>query len=217
MLVEPDWLSIRVYFNAAKKSADVAEKSLVAANRPWVKVDIQTAGPITYNVNGANFTLRFILTNVGHSPATHVWVNTRLVFPVVSMEADDHFNPRTEMLKDVAAMKKRGPSTLAYALFPGDTISQEVTVTMSQADIERATTLIKAIYPRVVGAVDYRMAFDSEAQDTGFIIEFRRNDAPREFTTVRKLAPQAIWVEEGDVPASDVRIFRSIIDGGFAD
>jgi hypothetical protein len=43
---------------AAQRSTELAEKSLVAANRPWIKVDIAVGGPIFYNVNGANMTLR---------------------------------------------------------------------------------------------------------------------------------------------------------------
>jgi hypothetical protein len=60
--------------NAAKESADIAKNALVATNRPWIMIraDIAVAGPIFYNVNGVNFTLRYILRNVGHSPATNI-------------------------------------------------------------------------------------------------------------------------------------------------
>jgi hypothetical protein len=59
---------------AAQRSADLAEKALVAANRPWIKVDVMVGGPIVYDVNGANFSIKFILKNIGRSPASNVWV-----------------------------------------------------------------------------------------------------------------------------------------------
>ncbi len=68
---------------AAEKSAEVAERALIAAHRPWVKADIQVGGPIFYNVNGANFTLGFSLKNIGRSPALNVWVVPQIFAPGV--------------------------------------------------------------------------------------------------------------------------------------
>src|SRR5712664_4961856 len=51
------------------------ERSLIAANRPWIKVSFKPAGPIFYNVNGANIILRYILENIGRSPAINVEVH----------------------------------------------------------------------------------------------------------------------------------------------
>jgi hypothetical protein len=201
--------------NAAKDSADISAKALIAANRPWIKVDIQVGGPIFYNVNGANFTLRYILTNVGHAPATNVWISPRVTFPVLREDRPGVYSARTEMLKEIAALKSRPPSPFGYSMFPGETITQDILVTMSNADIELATKLIKAIYPDVVGAVDYRMGFDDKPHQTGFIVQIRRSDTPR--PTAKDRSPSAIWIDEGDVPASEVRLSRSIIEGGYAD
>ena len=71
---------------AAKESADTAKNALVAANRPWIKADISVGGPVFYNVNGMNFTLRFILKNVGHSPATNIWVEAQILAPALGVE-----------------------------------------------------------------------------------------------------------------------------------
>ena len=61
--------------NAAKQATEIAERTLVSGNRAWIKVDVQPAGPISYNINGANFTFRFTLTNIGRSPATNVSID----------------------------------------------------------------------------------------------------------------------------------------------
>jgi hypothetical protein len=204
-------------FVTGERTAEIAEKALVAANRPWVKVDIQVGGPIFYNENGANFTLRFVMKNIGHSPATNVWPSSRVIFPVISETTPRNFDPRGEMQKDIAHLKTRPPSPFGFALFPDDIIIQDITMTMSRDDIKRATELIEAIYPTVIGAVDYRMGFDEKSHQTGFIVQIKRNNAPRPATTAKNRAPEAIWLDEGDVPAEDVRLFRSFIDGGFAD
>jgi hypothetical protein len=201
----------------ANKSTEVAEKAFIAANRPWVKIDIQVGGPIAYNVNGANFTLRYIMKNIGHSPATNVWPNPKVIAPILDPDAPENFSPRAELQNLISEMKKRPPSPFGYALFPDDVIAQDITVIMSQDEIKRATKLLNAIYPTIVGVVDYRMGFDEKSHQTGFIVEIRRSDIPRPSTIENNRWPAAIWVDEGDVPAADVRLHRSLIEGGYAD
>jgi hypothetical protein len=202
---------------AAKLSADVAEKALVAANRPWVKVDIQVGGPIIFNENGANFTLKYILTNIGHSPATNVWVSPRVIIPINDLNAVENFNPRTALHGVIAELKKRSPSPLGFALFPAQIIIQDITVSISRDEIRRATTIGNVIFPTIIGAVDYRMLFDDKPHQTGFIVEIRRSDVPRPTTIANNRWAPAIFVDEGDIPAADVRLLRSIIEGGYAD
>jgi hypothetical protein len=199
----------------ARQSAEIAEKSLVAANRPWIKVDIQVGGAIVYNVNGANFTIRYILKNIGNSPATNVW--THPTATLMHPNRTEPFSPRDEMRKLIANLKGRPPAPFGFALFPGDTAVQDITVSVSNDEIKHATTLIEAIYPTILGAVEYRSGFADKPHQTGFIFEIRRNDVPRPSTTAKNRSPAAIWVDEGDVPAGEIVLFRSILDGGYAD
>jgi hypothetical protein len=193
-------------------STDLAQKSLVAVNRPWVKVDIQVAGPIIYNVNGANFTLSYSLKNIGHSPAVNVGVFPRLVYGL------GYTNNRAEMMKDISARKMEadGPG-VGFSLFPDETIVQNIIVTMSNDEIKGATRSSQAIYPSAVGSVIYRMALDDMLHQTGFIVQIRRSDRPTPFTTEKNRLTGIIWADEGDLPAADVRLVRSYIDGGYAD
>lgn len=202
---------------AAEKSAEIAERAVIAAHRPWVKVDIQVGGPIIYNVNGANFTLKYILKNIGHSPATNVNVSPRVIFPILDPEVTENFNPRAELQKHIVELKKRLPSPFGFALFPEEIIIQVITVTMPQDEIKRATKMTGAIYPRIIGAVDYRIGLDDKPHQTGFMVEIRRNDVPRPATIANNRSQPAIFIDEGDVPASEVRLFRSILEGGYAD
>jgi hypothetical protein len=206
---------MRVSITEAKRAGDVAEKALVAANRPWIKVDIQVGGPIVYNENGANITLQYIMKNIGHSPATNVWATPRLIAPVLSATNAENFDRREELRRDIAALKSRPPSPFGFALFPGDVIVQPITVSMPRDVIKKSTELIGAIYPAIIGAVDYRMGFDDQSHQTGFIVDIGRKNIPR--PTCIDRWPAAIWVDEGDVPAEEVRLNRSFTDGGYAD
>jgi hypothetical protein len=194
----------------AQKSAEAAERSLIAANRPWIKVDLRAGGPIHYNDNGANFTLIYVLKNIGNSPALNVEVRPRVINFLL--------HARTELLKDVEAWKKFDPRvSFGPTLFPGEVVDPKITVFMSHEQIKEATKLLPALNPTIIGSVTYRTGLDNEWHQTGFAVQIRRDNRPRPFTTERNYLPSGIWIEEGDVPAEDVRLVRSITHGGYAD
>jgi hypothetical protein len=189
---------------------------LIATERPWIKADISPGGPVRYDVNGVSFTLRFVLKNIGHSPAMNVWIMPRVIAPAIGIDPVG-FNPRKELEKDIVALKTKAPSPFALAIFPGDTITEDITVNISAAELARITQKAELIMPTIIGAIDYRFGFDAQAHETGFIVEVRRDNAPRPMTVEKNRWPPAIFPDEGDIPAADVRLFSSFIDGGYAD
>lgn len=67
--------SIAVAEKAAKAaiaSASVAEKTLIATDRPWIIIEHDVAGPLVFGADTITATVRFRLRNVGKSPATNV-------------------------------------------------------------------------------------------------------------------------------------------------
>jgi hypothetical protein len=200
---------------AAKRSADIAERALVASNRPWVKVEPTAIGDIVYNVNGANFPIQYTLSNIGHAPATNVWIDARIAAPAIGV--DGSYDPRSELLKEIASLKARPPVGFGVTLFPGEAISQTVTVSIGADELKRITQKVQFIFPTIFGAADYRIGFDDKAHDTGFMFRVGRSDAPRDVSKAKNRSPAAIFPDEGDVPASDVRLTRSPIDGDYAD
>ncbi len=201
---------------AAAQSRDM-ERALIAANRPWIRVEIQVAGPVVFNVNGANITLSYVMKNIGRSPATHVMANPRLIAPILAGDRSRNFDPLAELRRQIADEKNRPFMNLGNSIFPDEAITQEITVSMSQDEIREATQAINAIFPTVIGTVRYRIGFDEAVHQTGFIVEVRRSNVPRPATIAKNRSAADIWVDEGDVPSGDVRLFRSIIDGGYAD
>ena len=202
---------------AATRSADAAERALVAANRPWITVSFTPAGPIEYDVNGARFPILYTLSNIGHSPATNVWVAPRLISIFPDPQMIQGINPANELAKDIAVMKSRDRMPFGHTLFPNQTMDQSITVIMSHDEIRRSTQTIAALFPTIVGAVEYRMGFDDRAHYTGFIFNIRRRDIPRPATTEMNRSPSAIWVDEGAVPAADIVLTQSFLDASFAD
>jgi hypothetical protein len=201
--------------DTAKKSVEIGEKALVAANRPWIKIDLQVAGPIIYNVNGANIKLKYGLRNIGHSPATNVWIDTNIFASAIGI--DNVIEPRAELQKIIAMLKTRPRSPFGLALFPDETVAQDITVNIGTDELKRITQKVEFIMPYIIGAADYRFGIDEKSHQTGFIIEVRRSDQPRPESTEKNRHPAAIFPDEGDIPASEIRIFRSALDGEYVD
>jgi hypothetical protein len=197
---------------SATQSRDM-EKALIAANRAWIKIQIGVGGPIEYNVNGANFTLIYMLENVGKSPALNIVFHPRLIDYATG-------GITGELLKHIQLRKEFSiPASFGYgyALFPGEKLEQPITVSMTQEQIKEAAKQLPAIYPAVIGSVTYRTGLDDAVHQTGFAVQIHRSEEPRPFTTERNYAHSVIWTEEGDVPADQVRLSRSFLEGGYAD
>jgi hypothetical protein len=74
--------------NASKDSAEIAQKALIASERPWLDITNIAINDICLDVNGARVTVEFDLVNSGHSPALRVnpWTSS-----TVSLDrAPDH-------------------------------------------------------------------------------------------------------------------------------
>ena len=200
---------------AAKDSSDTAKNALVAANRPWVKAEIQVGGPLLYNVNGANFIIRYVLKNIGHSPATNIFVNPRVIAPAIGV--DSLFDLRGELMKTIVAQKAQAGNPFGFALFPDEIAVQNVTVSIPQDELKRITQKVEFIMPTILGTISYRMGFDTDVHQTGFLFEVRRSDKPRAVSAEKNRAPSGIFPDEGDIPADEIRLVGSILDGGYAD
>lgn len=201
----------------ARRAAETSDKALLAANRAWIKVDIQVGGPIKYDVNGANFTFNFILKNIGRSPATNVWVNPKIILSYPDSGKPSGLDAPRLLRAEIAEEKKARPDPFGFAIFPDENVVQPISVSVPNDEITRATQIINAIYPTVYGAVAYRMGLDESVHHTGFIFQVQRDPQPRKFTIDNKKWPAAIWVEEGDVPPDQVSLTRSPLEGGYAD
>ena len=202
-------------FVSGERSIEVARRSvaknaLVASNRPWIRADVTVAGQIFYNVNGVNFTLRYALKNVGHSPATNIWVDPRVFAPAIGVDAV--FNSRAELQKIIATHKSQIDSPLGFALFPDEIATQNVTVSIGQDELKRITQKVPFIVPTIIGTIAYRMGFDTQVHQTGFVVRVQRHTSPRPDRSASSIFP-----DEGDVAADNIKLMGSSLEGGYAD
>lgn len=92
----------RIAADAAKKSADVAERALVAGRRAWLSIyDLRVVHPTRITEEGANIALGFTVKNLGETPATSVWVDAASAFIKSYLAASETF--RIKMRAHVVA------------------------------------------------------------------------------------------------------------------
>lgn len=165
---------------AAATQAYTGQREFEMSERPWVYVDTALLKPLTYDVNGANITMRFILHNVGHSPATNTQINMVAYAEGAPNHASD---PLVEQKKLCDPMRSYPPSAHegGFTLFPAQISAvEDMTVTISRREISdtqlaqmnrsRLKKPIDFLSPIIVGCIDYRVEFSPTVHhQTGFI------------------------------------------------
>jgi hypothetical protein len=116
--------SIKVAQNAAKaaaKSADTAERGVVAADRAWIKIDVAPVGNLIFGEEKIELRVKITFKNVGRSPATNVTQNMEMLADAgeAANKADD-WTRRGHYLT--------GLISLGFVLFPEQEFSFEVTL-----------------------------------------------------------------------------------------
>jgi hypothetical protein len=168
---------------AAKDAADAAKKSADAsllALRPWISCKVEIAGPVTYTTAGdAQFELRFILKNVGHSPAFGVKFTPalNLLSPkhehsVLKLQRMAHLSRDMPIDAPAVGGAPIGGAELGLILFPEETFTFNYKISISREEIEASFEDIKPnryFYPEVFGLVTYLYPLAAVRPDTGFV------------------------------------------------
>jgi hypothetical protein len=204
---------VHAVITEARRAAEAAENIFVATQRPWVKVSIDVAGPLVYDETGANVAFRFTLENIGNSPARNVWVEARLIAQGIGVTDEPLSDARHIQRQLIAELKGRGPSPYGFVLFPKDVAAQDIPFTIPQDELTRITQRVDFMHIQLVGAVDYCSGFSAEPHQTGFVVEVGRRNGAADGA----MPPAPIYINEQDVAAEDLRLFRSMIHGSYAD
>jgi hypothetical protein len=197
----------------ARRAADAAENIFVATQRPWVKVSIDVAGPLVYDETGVSVPFRFTFENIGNSPARNVWIEARLLAQGIGLKDEPLSDARHVQRQLIAELKARGPSPYGFVLFPKDVAAQDVTFNIPQDELTRMTQRVDFMQLQLVGAVDYVSGFSPESHQTGFVVEVGRRDGPDPDSAT---SPAPIYIGE-QIAAEELRLFRSMIHGSYAD
>jgi hypothetical protein len=132
-----------------------------AERRPWLSVDSTIKGPLTFDPTPLLW-MKYKVTNVGHSPAMDVWINSTL-FPM-----KPNGDAVKEMHQRCATMRQK---QTRYTLFPGEHLDKDdVGATMSQVDFDANKKIFHRgdlILVELIVCADYRFsdAFDPHSTD----------------------------------------------------
>jgi hypothetical protein len=168
---------------AAKKSADA---SLIAL-RPWLSCKVEITDSLFYTEDGdAIFAFKFIVKNVGRSPAMGVGV-----YPRTNLMSSKHDNSIL-LLKRKADQNRSlpvdavklllpggasiGGAEVGLMLFPEETYTYHLKMPIKRQDIENACEDMadKYFFPEVLGLVTYTYPLATIRADTGFVYGIRK-------------------------------------------
>ncbi|CAM2924389.1 hypothetical protein [Legionella worsleiensis] len=197
--------------DAARNQAEVAQKGFFASHRPWIPANVLIGGPLEYDINGMNINLMFNLTNIGHSPAINTWVHFKAVVPAIGIDAN--FDPRKIQEQILEEARSKPNDFLGHVVFPGQTTSQYISTTVSNEELQRITNKTTLVHIVIIGCIDYGSTFEEGHHQTGFILELRRSDRPREEVQRQNRNPSAIFIDDGNIPMEDLRLFKHVING----
>jgi len=119
---------------AATKAADIAEKTLISTDRPWVGMDTKLSGRIVVDSGEYRVPVDITLTNYGKSPALSVDYFIELCGSVDTAVIRHH-----QMINSVQYMTALHSGFVGKTLFPGfpDLHSKRVTASRATIDGER--------------------------------------------------------------------------------
>ncbi len=193
----------------------LARDAMVASERAWIKVDVRVSGPLTYNVNGANFVFDLELHNIGKSPAQYVFPNIKVELPPPGSVAN--MDERMVLQSFVNQHVSETSNPWGFTVFPGESVVQTIGLNVSQAELNQAKEVFAGIYPRLFGVVVYRLSVgDTALRYTSFIYELRRQGRERPVSLQKNRARNVIFLDEGEVPQADLQLVSSFVAPGQA-
>jgi hypothetical protein len=166
---------------ATKYTGDVATisaKQLDIAERPWIKMQISPAGPLTLDQYGLTNRVRIDMQNFGNSPAISVLMQSQMFLNTgwPTLEVAEKRNKLCNDLKHQASTSKEELETM----FPGTDVTTRfwnVNVPKSDVDQILKTGNNRAI-PLIVSCVVYRSTFNDAFHETAYwstVMTFDRN------------------------------------------
>jgi len=173
---------------AAKISAKVAENTLIATQRPWIKiidVKLNSPSPIILTAHEININIGYQLKNIGTTPAADVKFGFEPFLIDSDLDMDRIFS---NMKSNCEEMKKRSLSQrqavaiggVGGYLFPNEPSRELSSILMSipfvrfEREIGRKIVTIKSIF--IIAYATYKFPFDNTIHITGTSYRLLRKD-----------------------------------------
>jgi hypothetical protein len=197
---------------AAKETADVANRTLAATQRAWMHGEFTSYGDLVFGDAGMKLAIRYKLYNSGNTPATNVKVQPKLLlFKTGGKASDGKIIPQTDAASELLAFRKRnaeasqqmaqGEYLMGETVFPNRPLSggfSDLGVPKSEIDDPSARGPDGIILPVLLICVTYRFPSDVKSHYTGYIYLVHASD-PSSPGGMRQINPDQRLVPSGDV------------------
>ena len=195
--------------DAAKESADVANRTLIASQRAWIRTDKIGfgGGGLAIDNNGASVSISFTITNTGNTPAINITPHAWLVV----LKSGGPFPWQVQQSR--CGEIRTQAFAPGFTLFPGESFPSNLGIdgwslgtNASREELEAGAATSadkKQVVLYVVGCIDYTFPTDATTHhQTGFILEVRRDRA------------FPITLEDGVLPISRLSLMETGIGPG---
>jgi hypothetical protein len=195
---------------AVLKSADVAEKKMLAAQRPWISVEMRINESLTYDVNGLRISLLFILKNGGNSPARNVLPTAYVHLPSFMGDGKSVDQEQRNYRAQISGCQSGLGGGIT--ILPGETKMHLVTAIVSRDAIKKSMRLpdqqmASFIYPSIIGIVRYQTTFSEHWHQTSLVAGLYVCEKGRRL---------ALSADEKTTPVAEVVLLNNLA-GDYAD
>ena len=151
---------------AAKQAANTAQQQLEASEGAAVNFDVSVSGSFVSDSTGVKLQTTINLRNVGHSPAVEMLRGIEFL-PL----APSDIIPERDKVCSEARIAAR-----ADALFPGDNLPENWTLTINKDKVDEALKLKSFLHPTLIVCVSYRSIFSDKRHETAKILDVHSSE-----------------------------------------
>jgi len=160
----------RIAANAAGRSADIAEATLIATNRPWISIlKVAPISQLTWEEKGARLTVSAVIKNVGKSPAFDVSTEaSQFVSNPKQFDIGASVRRYCEDLRQ-KQIQRASAGQRGDVLFPDDTLPISLELLFNRQEIEACVKAMgnQFFSPVIVICSDYKSPITKTEHSTG--------------------------------------------------
>lgn len=170
-------------FKLAEQSLATSKEAAVAMDRAWISVEASLAGPIVFANDEISVSIRFVMKNIGRSPAIGATRNFKLTAALVEEDSKIEQRLRWRRIHSIR---------IGFVLLPGAEIDEIYRLDMAHADFmaaiayhhsirENPPPTPEGIFPAIIAGVEYSLAGDEKGRATYMYYYLRRKADPPDF------------------------------------
>jgi len=189
------------------KQSSTLHRQLEMADRPWIKDTVRSSSDFMANNGAFSWAVTIRAENLGHSVATAIFPQTKLIAIQGADFIDAPRRKARELCDEVSARfekVKSDPVVWSNAIFPGEWSEFMSSPILWPAEInstvDGGAKFGKSVAPMLIGCIEYHYASSERAHKTWFVYTLAHNDdatvpsPTRVFFSLGKTIPSANMV-----------------------